>query len=132
MAESDIVAVAIVRCISIYQNSVISLYHHFTNPSNRLVPMLLLKLPIMLCSNAPELCLLCSPYVNYYALQIQHFVSYLQNHVLAIFAYNAGIMLIAFSFLLCSNYDGIIGSILYSTVTALCKLVLVLQPSSTN
>ena len=51
-----IVAEAIAICISIYQSSVISLYH-FTNPSNRLVPMMLLKLPIMLCSNAPELCL---------------------------------------------------------------------------
>ena len=67
MAESDIVAVAIASCISIYQNSVISLYH-FTNRNNRIVPMMLVKLPIMLCSNAPELCLLCSiyaPYVNY-------------------------------------------------------------------
>ena len=37
---------------------------------------LLLKLPIMLWSNALEFCLLCSiyaPCVKYYALQIQHF-----------------------------------------------------------
>ena len=43
-----------------------------------------------------------------------HFIQIL-SIVLAIFAYNAGIMLIAFAFQLCSNYTGIIGSILYVT-----------------
>ena len=41
----------------------------------RLVPIMLLKLPIVLWSNAPEFCLLCSkyaPHVKHYALQIQH------------------------------------------------------------
>ena len=53
----------------------------------RLVPIMLLKLPIMLCSNATEFCLSCSiyaPYVKHNALQIQHFVSLivlkLENH----------------------------------------------------
>ena len=48
---------------------------------------MLLKLPMMLWSSAPEFCLLCSvyaPYVKYYALQIQHFIFRillkLQNH----------------------------------------------------
>ena len=46
--------------------------------TNRLVPIMLLKLPIMLWSNAPEICLLCSnyaPYINYYTPQILHFLS---------------------------------------------------------
>ena len=45
---------------------------------NRLVPIMLLKLPIMLWSNVPEFCLLCSnyaPYVSQYAPQIQRFLS---------------------------------------------------------
>ena len=45
---------------------------------NRLVPVMLLKLPIMLWSNVPEFCLLCSnyaPYVSQYAPQIQRFLS---------------------------------------------------------
>ena len=50
----------------------------------RLVPIMLLKLPIMLWSNALEFCLLCSnyaPYMNHFAPQIQHFLSLiLQNH----------------------------------------------------
>ena len=44
----------------------------------RLVPIMLLKLPIMLWSNAPEFCLLCSnyaPYVSQCSPQIQHFLS---------------------------------------------------------
>ena len=48
------------------------------------MPIMLLKLPIMLWSNALEFCLLCSnnaPYMNHFALQIQHFLSLiLQNH----------------------------------------------------
>ena len=39
----------------------------------RLVPIMLLKLPIMLWSNAPEFCLLCSNYTP----QIRHFLSLL-------------------------------------------------------
>ena len=50
----------------------------------RLVPIMLLKLPIMLWSNALEFCLLCSnyaPYMNHFAPQIQYFLSLiLQNH----------------------------------------------------
>ena len=53
----------------------------------RLVPIMLLKLPIMLWRNAPEFCLLCSnyaPYVSQYSPQIQHFLSLIllksQNH----------------------------------------------------
>ena len=44
----------------------------------RLVPIMLLKLPIMVWSNAPEFCLLSSiyaPYVQQFALQIQCFIS---------------------------------------------------------
>ena len=44
----------------------------------RFVPIMLLKLPIMLWSNALEICLVCSnyaPYMNHFALQIQHFLS---------------------------------------------------------
>ena len=42
----------------------------------RLVPIMLLKLPIMLWSNAPEFCLLCSYYAPYVSRspQIQHFL----------------------------------------------------------
>ena len=49
----------------------------------RLVPIMLLKLPIMLWSNAPEFCLLCSnyaPYINHFAPQIQHFLSLILQH----------------------------------------------------
>ena len=51
------------------------------------MPIMLLKLPIMLWSNAPKFCLLCSnyaPYVSQYAPQIEHFLSLIlpksQNH----------------------------------------------------
>ena len=43
-----------------------------------LVTIMLLKLPIMLWSNAPEFYLLCSfyaPHVKHYALEIQRFIS---------------------------------------------------------
>ena len=51
---------------------------------------MLLKLPIMLWSNAPEFCLLRSIYASYvkhYALQIQHFISlmlYLNYKIMSI------------------------------------------------
>ena len=44
----------------------------------KLVPIMLLKLPVMLWNIAPEFCLLCSnyaPYVSQYAPQIQHLPS---------------------------------------------------------
>ena len=54
---------------------------------SRLMPIMLLKLPMILWSNAPEFCLLCSnyaPYVSWYVPQIQYFLSFIvlksQNH----------------------------------------------------
>ena len=51
------------------------------------VPIMLLKLPIMLWSSAPEFCQLCSiyvPHVKYNALHIQYILFFillqLQNH----------------------------------------------------
>ena len=48
----------------------------------RLVPIILLKLPIMLWSNAPEFCLTCSnyvPYVNHFMLHKFNII-FLLNH----------------------------------------------------
>ena len=54
---------------------------------DRLVPVVLLKLPTVLWSNAPKFCLFYAPYVKHYALQIQHFISltYSISWVLAVF-----------------------------------------------
>ena len=50
----------------------------------RLCLLCFYKLPIMLWSNSPEFCLLCSKYVSQYSPQIQHFISLIllksQNH----------------------------------------------------
>ena len=46
----------------------------------RLVPIMLLNLAIMLWSNAPEFCLLCSnygPYVSQCSPLIEHFLSFI-------------------------------------------------------
>ena len=55
--------------------------------TDRLVPIMLIKLPIMLWSNAPEFYLLCSnyaPYASQHFPQIQHFLFLIllksQNH----------------------------------------------------
>ena len=72
-----------------YPNSYAGIIDSSLKPS-RLVPIVLLKLSIMLWSNASEFCLLCSiyaPYVEHYALQIQQFLfllSYLNYKIMSI------------------------------------------------
>ena len=57
-----------------YVDSSLNPIHRLIFNIGRLVPIMLLKFPIM----SPKFCLLCSiyaPYVNHHALQIQQFIS---------------------------------------------------------